>query len=254
MQTFFLTGFRPELVSCPSPHSPYQRLGCTFLQIIPGPRKGPKLEDLAFIYILTGLCFSCSFFPLQEQRARWNFKRPQRNREGIVQATKSWSEHPAGIHRLPCGCNVFVRPSPLITIMSLERSMREEFMCVYVCLEKCAWEGLQKKEILVELHLLPRWSEKEQLYIQTDTSQLPVGNEADDNEISEPKTVVASCKSKAMSWKTVHRSIVTRKSTEKDNYLWVLAQYMLWLFPLFIETYGLMQLRGKILLFLLIKI
>lgn len=98
--------------------SPYQCLGHTFfLEIIPGCKKGPKLGDLAFIYILTGWClfFSLSHF---KKTGKDGISRGQKETEqDSLKQQNPWMSAPLGSVRLPCGCNVFVRPSPLITIM-----------------------------------------------------------------------------------------------------------------------------------------
>lgn len=60
-------------------------------------REGPILGDLAFIYILTGLCLSCSLFFFFRRESEDGISRGQKETARIIQATKSLSERPTGI-------------------------------------------------------------------------------------------------------------------------------------------------------------
>ena len=85
-------------------------------------RSGIHLHSYWFVLLL--LCF------FSENREQDGISRGQKEteRESFKQQNP-WVSVPQGSVWLPCGCNVFVRPSPLITIMSLERSMRAGFVC-----------------------------------------------------------------------------------------------------------------------------
>ena len=88
-------------------------------------RSGIHLHSYWFVLLL--LCF------FSENREQDGISRGQKEteRESFKQQNP-WVSVPQGSVWLPCGCNVFVRPSPLITIMSLERSMRARFLCLCV--------------------------------------------------------------------------------------------------------------------------
>lgn len=118
--------------------TPYQQLVCTFLHIIQNHRekRSPTIRSLVFIYILAALLLS-SFFSSS-----------RREQDGISTGQKETEQEPFKLQNpgtsvpqgsvwLPCGCDVFVRPSPVITIMSLERCMRAELMCIHVHLGRC---------------------------------------------------------------------------------------------------------------------
>lgn len=111
-------------------------LAARFYESFPNRDRGPKLGDLAFIYILTG--FGLLLLPLffLENREQDGISRGQKETEQeSLKQQNPWASFPQGTVWLPCGFNVFVRPSPLITIMSLERAMRAEFVCVHAFLQ-----------------------------------------------------------------------------------------------------------------------
>lgn len=120
--------FRPQLVLCLSPHS---HLSASWLHVFYklcwDAERGQYWEiwhSFTFLLVCTSPAL---FFLLQEERARWNSKGPKKKQH------KSFKQQnprvsPKGSVWLPCGCNVFVRPSPLITIMSLE--LHEGKICV----------------------------------------------------------------------------------------------------------------------------
>ena len=134
--------------------SPYQHFGCKFscvcvcvcvlfffffLQIIPQCRKGPKLGDLAFIYILTGLCFSCSAF-FQRTESKMEFQGAKKKQSGNRSSNKilEWASH-----RDPCGCRAVVMSlsAHLLWLPScLSRGPWGHDSCVRVCCRRaCLW-------------------------------------------------------------------------------------------------------------------
>lgn len=135
--------FRPELVSCPSPHSHHiSVLAARFYKLSRDTERGQNLEIWhSFTFLL--VCASRALFFFLKNREQDGISRGQRETEQeSFKQQNPWLSVPQGSVWLPCGCNVFVRPSPLITIMSLERSMRAGFVWVHVWLERCEWECL----------------------------------------------------------------------------------------------------------------
>lgn len=97
-------------------------------------RSGIHLHSYWFVLLLLSLFF---FFRNREQDG---ISRGQKETEQkSFKQQNPWVSVPQGSVRLPCGCNVFVCPSPLITIMSLERSVMAEVVCVHECLQRCWW-------------------------------------------------------------------------------------------------------------------
>lgn len=102
----------------------------------PGMQKGAKLGDLAFIYILTGLCFSCSlFFPSRtESKMEFQEAKKKQSRNRSSNKIPEWASR-----RDAYGCRAVVMSlsAHLLWLPScLWRSMRAElFVCVYVCLQ-----------------------------------------------------------------------------------------------------------------------
>lgn len=138
-------GFRPELVSCPSPHSHLiSVLAAHFYKLSQDAKMNPELGDLAFIYIPTGWCLFYSLFHVK--KTGWDgISRGQKEIEqDLLKQRNPCVSVPLGSIRLPCGCNVFVRPSPLITIM-----FPEECSCLYVC--KDMYECVCKSMIPLQL-------------------------------------------------------------------------------------------------------
>lgn len=110
-----------------SSRSPYQCLDCTFLQIIPQCREGfetPRSGIHLHSYWFFSFPALSLFFPFKRQ-SKMEFQGAKKKQSRTHSSNKNpWENVPQGSIWLPCGCNVFVRPSPLITIMSQEGRVR----------------------------------------------------------------------------------------------------------------------------------
>lgn len=95
----------------------------------PGTRKGAKtwrsginLHSYCFVPLLLFL------LPFKTRKRDGISRGHKETEQESFMQQNLWVRFPQGFVWLPCGCNVFVHPSPPITIMSLERSVRVEFV------------------------------------------------------------------------------------------------------------------------------